>query len=105
MCTWTTEQVEIAGKGRGVSDWIQVSRANVSYDHPAIAPYEHALLLDFVDPAHGVGARIAVELDVTSAHALLAAITSALASPQARRDHEAALGATGAVPAEAQPRG
>ena len=91
MCTWTTEQVAIAGTGRGVSDWIHVSRANVSYDHPAIAPYEHALLIDFVDPARGVGARIAVELDVVSAHALLHALQSTLSSPQAVRDHATVL--------------
>jgi hypothetical protein len=91
MCTWTTEQVEIAGTGRGVSDWIHVSRANVSYDHPAIAPYEHALLIDFVDLAQGVGARIAVELDVVSAHALLRALASTLSTPQALRDHGTAL--------------
>ena len=91
MCTWTTEQVEIAGEGRGVSDWIHVSKANVSYDHPAIAPYEHALLIDFVDPAQGVGARIAVELDVTSAHALLRALQSTLSTPQAVRDYDTAL--------------
>lgn len=91
MCTWTTEKVEIAGCGRGVPDWISVSQVNVSYDHPASAPYEHALLLDFVDPESGVGARIAVELDVKSAHALAHAIESALSSAQAVRDHESAL--------------
>jgi hypothetical protein len=91
MCTWITEQVEIAGMGRGVADWIHVSKANVSYDHPALAPYEHALLLDFVEPSQGVGARIAVEMDVMSAHALLRALQAALSNAQAVRDYETAL--------------
>ncbi|CAN5648638.1 hypothetical protein BH10ACT8_BH10ACT8_09530 [soil metagenome] len=91
MCTWTSEQIEIAGQGRGVSDWIHVSNANISYDHPAIAPYEHALLIDFVDPAQGVGARIAVELDVTSAHALMRALQTTLATPQAMLDYDTAM--------------
>ena len=90
MCTWVTERAAIAGHGRGVPEWIHVSRANVQYDHPASAPFEHALLLDFVDPAAGVGARIAVELDVKSAHELLRALQSVLSSAQAVKDYELA---------------
>lgn len=91
MCTWNTAHVEIAGYGRGVADGITLSRANVAYDHPAFAPFEHALLIDFAAPAQGVGARVAVELDVRSARELLRAVEDALASPQAVSDYQALL--------------
>jgi hypothetical protein len=57
--------------------------ANVSYDHPFHAPNEHTLNLDFVNEALGPGARVAVELDVESARALVAAITAVLAKADA----------------------
>lgn len=88
MCTWVTEQVEIAGHARGVPEWIRLSRVNVLYDHPVIAPYDHALIIDFVEPADGPGARVAVELSAASARALVRAIESALACPEAVRDLE-----------------
>lgn len=86
MCTWMTDKVELAGNARGVPEWICVTQANVSYDHPAQAPFDHAMLIDFVDPAQGVGARVAVELSVASAAALVRALQAALASPEAVRD-------------------
>ena len=86
MCTWITEKVAVSGRGRGVPDWIPVTQANVSYDHPASAPLEHAVLIDFVDPASGVGARIGVELSAASARELVAALNRALATPEAVRD-------------------
>jgi hypothetical protein len=33
------------------SGWFTLGEANVSYDHPFEAPFEHALSLDFVDEA------------------------------------------------------
>jgi hypothetical protein len=86
VCTWITDKVVLAGSARGVPEWICVTQANVSYDHPARAPYDHAMLIDFVNPAEGVGARVAVELSATSAAALVRALESALASPEAIRD-------------------
>jgi hypothetical protein len=71
-------QVNIEGSGKGASGWFQLREANVSYDHPFDAPLEHALNIDFVNEALGVGARVAVELSVESARALVEAIGAVL---------------------------
>jgi|NGEPerStandDraft_6_1074524.scaffolds.fasta_scaffold223874_2 hypothetical protein len=86
MCTWITEKVPMTGRARGVPEWISVTQANVSYDHPSCAPFDHAVLIDFVNPEDGVGARIGIELSATSARALVSALNQALATPEAVRD-------------------
>ncbi|MEO9256590.1 MAG: DUF6295 family protein, partial [Tepidiformaceae bacterium] len=53
-------------------------RANVSFDHPFHAPFEHALNIDFVNEAAGPSSRVAVELSRESAERLLEAIRAAL---------------------------
>ena len=53
-------------------------QANVSYDHPFNAPFEHALNIDFVNEAQGAGARVAVELSVESARTLVETILAVL---------------------------
>ena len=68
------------GHGKGVADWIKLTTANVYYDHPASAPLDHALIIDFVDESRGPGARVAVELSADSARALVRAIEAALAA-------------------------
>ena len=78
MCTMIVKQVEIDGSGKGVGGWFTLGEANVSYDHPFNAPLEHALNIDFVNEALGPGARVAVELDVQSARALIDAIQAVL---------------------------
>jgi hypothetical protein len=52
--------------------------ANISYDHPFDAPMEHALNIDFVNESQGPGARVAVELSVEGARALVATIQAVL---------------------------
>jgi hypothetical protein len=86
MCTWLSHRVEAHGAARGVPDWMKVTAINVMYDHPVSAPYDHALLLDFIDPAQGVGARVGIELSATSARELVRAIEAALSSPEAMSD-------------------
>ena len=86
MCTWTIEKADIAGHGKGVTDWLPLTRANVYYDHPVSAPLDHALIIDFVNDAAGPGARVCVELSAESAQALLRAIQAALDTGQARHD-------------------
>ncbi|WP_189149262.1 DUF6295 family protein [Streptomyces lacrimifluminis] len=81
-----TEQIGIAGAARGVPDWLKVTRANVFYDHPVSAPFDHALIIDFVNPDAGVGARVGIELSAASAWELVRAITAALESPEAQAD-------------------
>lgn len=83
MCTMIVKQVEIDGSGKGASGWFTLRQANVSYDHPFDAPLEHALNLDFVHEAQGPGARVAVELSVESARALVDAIQAVLAQAEA----------------------
>jgi hypothetical protein len=83
MCTMLVRQVEIEGSGKGNAGWFAVRRANVSYDHPFNAPLEHALNLDFVDEAQGLGARVAVELSEQSARALAETILAVLAQAEA----------------------
>ena len=88
MCTWLSQQVEASGAARGVPDWMRVTAVNVMYDHPVSAPYDHALLLDFINPAQGVGARVGIELSASSARELVRAIEVALGSPEAKGDLE-----------------
>ncbi len=83
MCTMIVNQVKMAGSGKGKDGWFDVSQANVSYDHPFHARLEHALNIDFVAPAQGPGARVAVELSVTSARALVDTILAVLAEAEA----------------------
>jgi hypothetical protein len=75
--------VEIDGSGKGTGGWITITQANVSYDHPFNAPMEHALNLDFVNEALGPGARVAVELSVNSARALIDTIQKVLEQAEA----------------------
>ena len=86
MCTWITQRTEIMAHGKGVADWIPLTKATVYYDHPVSAPLDHALIIDFVDEAAGPGARVSVELSAESAHALLRAIQAALDTGQAQHD-------------------
>jgi hypothetical protein len=80
MCTWITHKLAISGHGKGTSDWTALRTAVVYYDHPAHAPLEHALIIDFLNEAAGPGARVAVELSADSARALVRAIEAALAT-------------------------
>lgn len=78
MCTWINEKTPVTAHGKGVSDWIPLTAANVYYDHPASAPLDHALIIDFLNEAAGPGARVAVELSAESARALIRAIETTL---------------------------
>jgi Family of unknown function (DUF6295) len=80
MCTYNTEKVEIVGSGKGTSGWFSLTDATVYFDHPVHAMAEHTLNIDFLNPAKGPAARVAVELTAESARALAAAIETALAS-------------------------
>jgi hypothetical protein len=77
------EQAEVSGCGKGANDWFTVRQVSVSFDHPFHVPLEHALNIDFVNEAHGPGARVAVELTVESARTLLQAIQAVLARAEA----------------------
>jgi hypothetical protein len=78
MCTMIAEKIKVEGSGKQAAEWFSLRQANVSYDHPFHAQGEHTLNLDFVDASEGLGARVAVELSLDSARALVATIQAVL---------------------------
>ncbi|MEY2817575.1 MAG: DUF6295 family protein [Chloroflexota bacterium] len=78
MCTMIVEKVKIDGSGKGTNGWFKLEQANISYDHPFDAPFEHALNIDFVNESQGVGARVAVELSEKAARELVRTILEVL---------------------------
>jgi hypothetical protein len=83
MCTMIVQQVAIDGSGKGVGGWFPLRQANVSYDHPFHVPLEHALNIDFVNEAQGLGARVSVELGAAAARSLAETILAVLAQAEA----------------------
>lgn len=82
MCTMIVQKVKIEGSGKGQQGWFDLEQANVSYDHPFNAPYEHALNIDFVNEAQGLSARVAVELSESTARELAHTILAVLAQAE-----------------------
>jgi hypothetical protein len=80
MCTYLTEHAAVSGAGKGPGGWIRLTEATVYFDHPQRAPADHTLNIDFLDPAAGPSARVAVELTIESAVELKRAIEATLAS-------------------------
>lgn len=78
MCTNITETLPAEGAAKGGAGWFPVTAANVGFDHAVGSGFDHALLLDFVDPARGPSARVAVELDLETGRALVAALQSVI---------------------------
>lgn len=82
MCTMISQQLKIVGSAKGQAGWFHLGEAYVSYDHPFDAPFEHALNIDFVNEALGPNTRVAVELSVESARALMQTIQAVLAQAE-----------------------
>jgi Family of unknown function (DUF6295) len=80
MCTYLTEKIGIDGSGKGAKGYFTLTEATVYVDHPQHAPYEHTVNIDFLNPAMGPSARVAVELTEEAALALVDAIKATLAS-------------------------
>jgi hypothetical protein len=78
-----SQQIKIEGCGKNGGAWFNVREADVSFDHPFNAPFEHALNIDFVNEAQGPGARVAVELSADSARALVETILAVLERAEA----------------------
>lgn len=78
MCTYLTEKIAIQGSGKGARGYFSLSEAMVYIDHPQHAPYEHTVNIDFLNPAQGPSARVAVELTEEAALALIDAVRTAL---------------------------
>lgn len=83
MCTMIVEKVKIDGSGKGTGGWFKLEGANVSYDHPFNAPFEHALNIDFVNESQGPSARVAVELSEQAARDLVRTILAILDQAEA----------------------
>jgi hypothetical protein len=77
------ENVKIDGSGKAASGWFKLEQANISYDHPFNAPFEHALNIDFVNEAQGPSARVAVELSEQAARELVRTILAVLDQAEA----------------------
>jgi hypothetical protein len=90
VCSYIVEQGDVMAHGKGVSDWIKLTRANVYYDHPVSVPLDHALIIDFVDESAGPGSRVSVELSADSARELIRLIQATLETGQAAHDLAAA---------------
>jgi hypothetical protein len=82
MCTSIVEIVDAAGAGKGSDGWFELTHSVVSYDHPHHALLEEAINLDFVNPALGPGARVAVELTLESAKELSSALARAITAAE-----------------------
>jgi hypothetical protein len=80
MCTYHTVSVEVTASAKGAAGWFRASQCSVYYDHPVHARRDHTLNIDVINPSLGPSARVALELDPTSARELAAAIFEALAS-------------------------
>jgi hypothetical protein len=78
MCTHVTEKITATGSAKGTPSWMRITDATVYFDHPAHAMADHTLNIDFLAPAQGPGARVAVELTADTAEALIVAIRTAL---------------------------
>jgi hypothetical protein len=83
MCTMIVEKVNIEGSGKGNNGWFKLEQANVSFDHPFHAPFEHALNIDFVNESQGLSARVAVELSEQAARELVRTILAVLDQAEA----------------------
>jgi hypothetical protein len=75
-----TRKDQVSGSAKGPDGWFKLTQAVVYYDHPSHAPEEHTLNIDFTNPADGPSARVAVELSLDSARALLESIRLTLES-------------------------
>jgi hypothetical protein len=95
MCTYITERAAVAGSGKGAIGWFPLTNANVYFDHPFHAPYEHSLNIDFVNDQMGASARVAVELSAESARNLVTAILAALESGETEHGLRVELTAAG----------
>jgi hypothetical protein len=78
MCTMIVEKINIEGSAKGANGWFKLEAANVSFDHPFNAPFEHALNIDFVNESQGPSARVAVELSEQAARELVRTILAVL---------------------------
>ena len=78
MCTNIVLRSPLEGSGKAPFGWFPLSEVSVSYDHPFNLAQEHAVNLDFTNEASGAAARVAVELTIDSARALVSTLLAAI---------------------------
>jgi len=83
MCTMISNTVGVRGAAKGRPGWFGITKATVGFDHPVNGGLEHAVLLDFSNYDLDAGARVAVELDLASARALVQQLTAAMEAAEA----------------------
>lgn len=87
MCTMIANSTPVRGVGQGTDGWFPLTMATVGYDHATHSEDEHAVLIDFTNYDIGLHARVAVELDLESARALLEQLRSVLEQAEASGVH------------------
>src|SRR5262245_52725874 len=78
MCSYIVKKATLTGSAKGPKGWMTIDTANIYYDHPYHAPFDHTLNIDFVNAANGGRERVAVELSAGAARELVAQILAAL---------------------------
>ena len=58
MCSYIIEKTAVSGSAKGPNGWMRIDTANVYFDHPYHAPFDHALAIDFVCEADGANERV-----------------------------------------------
>ncbi len=84
MCAGHVETVEGTGSAKGRDGWFPLGQVHAVYDHSFHAQTEESLIIDFVNPDRGPGARMSVELSANSARRLIQAIQDALEDGERR---------------------
>lgn len=74
MCITSIEFRKIEGSGKGVIGWFPVTNVSVCNDHPHHAELEWCINIDVTNDHMGPSARVALELSLDSAKALVDAI-------------------------------
>ena len=59
MCSYIVEKTTLSGSAKGPKGWMHIDNANVYFDHPYHAPFDHALAIDFTCEADGGTERVA----------------------------------------------
>lgn len=78
MCSYIVAKTDVTGSAKAAGAWAPITGAVVSVDHPFHATLDHALMIDLVQAGRPVSERVALELSVELARALIACMQSAL---------------------------
>lgn len=62
--------IEMSGSAKGSARWTKVAQAQVYHDHPFSAPFEEAVIVDFLNRDRDASSRVGLELSADSARAL-----------------------------------